>query len=283
MTSATNPAHHWKPTKIRRVIESLPTGSEVVLVETDAGRAFAKFLGGKDGPHVLACELVGTQLAALMGLHVLDAVLLHYPGVPEIVLSSGAKAQAGTAWLTRRVEGFPWGGHEDDLKYLANPEDLTKLVLLDQWTRNCDRYRPENSDPHRPVPKRVNRNNVFFMREGAPEGRFILMAMDHTHILTCGGPLRPDMARIDLVRDITAFGLFPEFEPHMKQRSHAVAAVEAICAIPQEAIESVVAAIPPDWQVDVPLRIALIDFLLQRRAWLAKEFVSRLFPQGELL
>jgi hypothetical protein len=277
MNSDSNRSHHWKPTKIRRVIETLPTGSEVVQVETDAGRAFAKFLGGKEGPHVLACELVGTRLAGLMGLPVLDAVLLHYPGVPEIVLSSGAKAQAGTAWLTRRVDGFPWGGH------LANPADLTKLVLLDQWTRNCDRYRPENSDPHRPVPKRVNRNNVFFMREGAPEGRFILMAMDHTHILTCGSPLRTDLARIDLVRDITAFGIFPEFEPHMKQRSHAVTAVEAICAIPQEAIESVVAAIPADWQVDVPLRTALIDFLLQRRAWLAKEFVSRLFPQGELL
>ena len=268
------PATVWKPTKIRRVIEALPTGSEVVQVETDAGRAFAKFLGGKEGPHVLACELVGTRLAMLMGLPVLDSQLLHYPGLPEITLSSGAKAQPGTAWLTRRVDGFVWGGQADDLKYLANPADLATLVLLDQWTRNCDRYRPE--------PRRVNRNNVFFMREGAPEGRFVLMAMDHTHILTCGGPLKHDLARIDLVRDDMAFGLFPEFVDHMK-RPYAVAAVNAMMAIPAEAIEKVIRSIPADWQVDSPVRAALVDFLLQRRSWLANDFVSRLFPQGELL
>lgn len=269
----TEPSHHWMPTKIRRVIEALPTGSEVVQVVTDAGRAYAKFLGGREGPHVLACELVGTRLAGLMGLPVLDSILLDYPGAPAITLSSGALAQAGTAWLTRRVDGFPWGGHEDDLKYLANPADLVKLVLLDQWTRNCDRYRPE--------PRRVNLNNVFFMREGAPEGRFLLMAMDHTHILTCGGPLKPDLARIGLVRDETAFGVFPEFVGHLKHPD-AVAAVESMTAIPEEAILAVVASIPDDWQVEPGVRAALGSFLRQRRDWLANEFVSRLFPQGEL-
>lgn len=268
------PSNVWKPTKIRRVIEAFPTGSEVVQVETDAGRAFAKFLGGKEGPHVLACELVGTRLAALMELPVLDSILLQYPGLPDITLSSGAKAQAGTAWLTRRVDGFVWSRHEEDLKYLANRPDLTKLVLLDQWTRNCDRYRPE--------PRRVNANNVFFMREGAPEGRFTLMAMDHTHILTCGGPLTRDLARISLVRDETAFGLFPEFTDHLR-RPDAVAAVAAMTAIPNDSIQSIVQSIPADWQVDASIRAAMVDFLLQRRDWLAKVFVSRLFPQGELL
>lgn len=264
----------WKPTKIRRVIEILPTGSEVVQVQTDDGRAYAKFLGGKEGPHVLACELIGSRLAALMGLPVFDSALLAYPGVPEITLSSGAKAQVGTAWLTRRVEGFPWGGHEDDLKLVTNRPDIAKLVLLDQWTRNCDRYRPE--------PRRVNRNNVFFMREGAPEGRFILVAMDFTHIFTCGGPLTRDLARIGLVRDETAFGLFPEFVAHMK-RPDALAAVEVMNAIPDAAVKEIVDSIPADWQVEPTVRAAVVDFLIQRRIWLGKDFISRLFPQGELL
>lgn len=112
-----DPPHSWRPTLIRRTIESMETGSEVVQVVTNDGRAFAKFIGGKEGPHILACELIGTLLASLMGLPVLDWMLLTYPGLPEIVLSSGAKAQAGTASLTRRVDGMPWGGHEDDLKY----------------------------------------------------------------------------------------------------------------------------------------------------------------------
>ena len=266
-------ASYWKPTKIRRVIEAKPTGSEVVLVETDAGQAFAKFLGGKEGPHVLACELVGTRLAALLGLPVLDSILLSYPGVPEIRLASGAKALIGTTWLTRRVDGFVWGRAAQDLKYLANPTDLAKLVLLDQWTRNCDRYRPE--------PLRVNANNVFLMREGAPRGRFILMAMDHTHIFTCGRPLTRDLAKIDAVRDKTPFGLFPEFVGAMRQ-ADAVAAVVGLESISNESIQGIVDSIPEDWEVEALVRTAIREFLTQRRDWLAKEFVTGLFPQGEL-
>lgn len=266
--------HSWKPTRIRRVIEVLPTGSEAVQVATDDGRAFAKFLGAAEGPHMLACEWIGTHLAALLGLPVFDFVVLPHPGIPEIRLHSGGMAQPGPAWLTRRVSGVTWGGFEEDLNYLANPADLTKLVLLDQWTRNCDRYRPE--------PRRVNYNNVFLMREGAPEGRFILVAMDHTHILTCGRPLSRELARIDRIREETAYGVFPQFVAHLK-RPDAVAAAAAMAAIPVAAIEAVVVGIPRDWQVGAPERAAVVEFLLQRRQWLEKEFVSRLFPQGELL
>ncbi len=270
-------SHHWKPTRIRSLIAALPTGSEVLQVDTDAGRAFAKVPGGGEGPHVLACELVGTRLAALLGLPVLDWILLHYPGLPPLRLAkSGNMAKTGTAWLTRTVNGVVWSGHSGDLKYIANPADIVKLVLLDQWTRNCDRYRPG--------PKlRINHNNVLLKREGAPEGRFILTAMDHTHILTCGASLTRDLARIDLVKDVTAFGLFPEFvEVIQRRRADAVAAVAALNAIPEATIRDVVRSIPSDWEVDDSVRTAMEDFLLQRRDWLSNIFVTRLFPQGEL-
>lgn len=271
---STEPKHHWKPTKIRGLIQALPTGSEVLQVETDAGRAFVKVLGGKEGPHVLACELVGTRLAARLGLPVLDWMLLDYPGQPPFRLASGHMAKAGTAWLTRKVNGFVWGREAGDLKYIANHEDIARLVLLDQWTRNCDRYRP--------APKlRVNANNVFLMREGAPEGRFILVAMDHTHVFTCGRPLTRDLAKIDFVRDETAFGLFPEFVGAFT-RADALAAVEALSAVSNSVIHEIVASIPADWEVDAPIRAAMEDFLCQRRDWLAKVFVTSLFPQGEL-
>lgn len=57
------------------MVQALPSGSEALQVETDAGLAFAKLPGGKEGPHILACELVGTRLVALLGLPVLDWVL----------------------------------------------------------------------------------------------------------------------------------------------------------------------------------------------------------------
>ena len=162
----------WQPTKIRRIEETYDTGSEVVAVTTDAGRAFVKLRGNKEGPHVLVCEFVGTRLAARLGLPVFEHGTMHYDGTPAIEFPSGNQAEKGTAWITRREEGIPWSGITDDLRLLANPADLALLVAVDQWTRNCDRYRPE--------PLRVNRNNVFFSRTNAPEGRFRLIAMDFT-------------------------------------------------------------------------------------------------------
>jgi hypothetical protein len=43
-----------------------------------------------------------------------------------------------------------------------------------------------------------------------------------------------------------------------------------------------VAEIPPDWEVSHETRAAMIDFLLQRRNWLAAGFVTSIFPQDEL-
>lgn len=53
----------WHPTIVRRFIESYPTSTNVARVDTDAGEGFLKPMGNPEGPHVLACELVGTMLA----------------------------------------------------------------------------------------------------------------------------------------------------------------------------------------------------------------------------
>lgn len=227
----------WQPQKIRRLVAVKETGTEVVEVVTDQGAAFVKFLGNREGPHVLAAEFIGTRLAALMGLPVLDWSILPYDGIPEIHLSSGGLAKPGSAWCTRRVEGFPWSGVGADLKEIENPADLGKLVLLDQWTLNCDRYRPI------PLPVRKNLHNVFFSREAEAPGKMRLLAMDHTHILTCGSPFRGDMARLARVRDETGYGLFPEFVPWIR-REDALAAMEVMKAVDPEAIRLIVRESP---------------------------------------
>ena len=264
----------WQPQSIRRVVGLKQTGTEVVEVMTNDGPGFVKFLGNPEGPHVLAAEFVGTRLAGAMGLPILDWHVFQYDGIPEIRLPSGNLAQAGSAWSTRKVEGFVWSGHPDDLNAISNPNDIAKLVLFDQWVLNCDRYRP--------VPKlRQNLHNVFFSREDSEAGKFRLLAMDHTHIFTCGGELRPDMARLDKVRDPLAYGLFPGFLKVLR-REDAVAAVAGMAAVDEAVIRTIVTEIPSDWEVSREVRGAMIDFLLQRRNWLAAGFVTSIFPQDEL-
>jgi hypothetical protein len=243
---------------------------------TDIGPAFGKFIGNSEGPHVLAAELVGTRLAALLGLETLDHAVIDYDGVPEITLAEGRSAQPGPAWLTRKEERVDWSGEREDLDLLCNPADVAGLLVLDTWTRNCDRYCPARQPP------RVNRNNVFFSREGAPEGRFRLVAMDHTHAFTCGRELTPALTKIDVVKDETIFGLFPAFHEFIRP-SDLHAACQRLGAISDAAIQAVVAAVPADWQVDAATRVALCNLLSSRRDFVAGDLPTRVFPQLELL
>jgi hypothetical protein len=264
----------WNPNCIRRIVQTYPTGSEVVEVVTDTGPGFAKFLGGKEGPHVLACEWIGTRLAGLLGLATFDYAIFDYDGVPEIELASGNQAQKGPTWITRREAGFPWSGDADDLKLLANPGDLAGLVVLDTWTLNCDRYCPALQ------PTRINRNNVFFARRDS-EAHLTLLAMDHTHILTCGRELTPKLAGIDRVKSEDIYGLFPEFPPLIDS-----ATIHEYCrrmaAISNDAIRQIVLDLPAQWLGDDALREVLFRFLTGRRDYLASDLATRIVPQAEL-
>jgi len=263
----------WNPTCIRRVAKTYPSGSEVVEVVSDAGPGFAKFLGNKEGPHVLACEWIGTRLAALLGLPVFDYAVFEYDGVPEIELASGCVAQAGPAWITRKEEGHPWSGEEEDLKLLANPEDLAGLVVLDTWILNCDRHCPE--------PRRINRNNVFLARREHSHDSLTLVVMDYTHAFTCGRALTQKLAGIDRVKSDDIYGLFPEFRKWMTAQ-HMQAVCDRLARISDSAIREVVDGTPDAWLEDLPLREAVERFLTGRRDYLAPDLTTRIFPQTEL-
>lgn len=263
----------WSPAKIRWIDRCHDTGSEVVELTTDAGPGYAKFMGNREGPHVLACEFVGTRLAALLGLSTFEHAVLPYGGIPEIALFNGGRAEAGPAWITRKEEGFTWSGREEDLADIGNPDDLAALVVLDLWTLNCDRYRPE--------PLRRNFHNVFLSRKNSPEGKLRLVAMDHTHIFTCGRPLTPAVAHIDQVQSQVRFGLFPGFARHVTWK-RTLAARDRLKTVAPAAISGVVTQVPREWRIDAPTREALARFLLQRRDWLIDKLPALIIDQPEL-
>jgi hypothetical protein len=265
----------WQPSVIRRVTKSFDTGTEVVLVETDKGRGYLKALGNRAGPHALACEWVGTNLAKFLGLSTFEFALTDVSQNDEIPLFSGRLALPGPAFITRAEKGITWGGKESELKKLANPKDIGRLVLFDTWTLNCDRHPPD------PNTRKPNWDNVFFSREGAPRSQFLIKAIDHTHCFTCGRELTPRLAQIDQVRTEGTYGLFPEFEQFL-HRNDMRRAVADLQAIRRSQVEEVVEAIPGEWQVEQPVREALINFICDRAIYLSANFVGNIWPQGEL-
>src|SRR5262249_22698378 len=131
---------YWRPTTILRFVEGLGTSTNVMRVETDAGEGFIKTLGNPEGPHALASEWVGTRLADLLAIPTLDYTLITVePGV-ELPMKQGGNALPGPAFISKVDAGTSWGGGQEQLDAVANKPDLAKLVVLDTWIRNRDRY-----------------------------------------------------------------------------------------------------------------------------------------------
>lgn len=263
----------WQPTEIRRFVESFDTGAGVVLVETDAGPGYLKAIGNHSGEHVLACELVGTQLAVWFGLSTFDFSLIEVTDIDEIPLYRGGTAVSGPAFISRKEKGQSWSGKERELKKLVNPEDITRLVVFDTWTRNCDRRSPGG--------KRVNRDNVFLSEE-APEGQLLLKAMDHTHCFTCGKDLSKKVAHIGSVKDDgLPFGLFPEFRPFL-DRQVVHQAIKRLKQLTRADVKKMTEVIPTQWDVSKNARNSLVEFIIERAAYLVDTIEKKLFSQGEL-
>lgn len=226
-----------------------------------------KALGNPLGPHALACDLVGTRLARWFGLPTFDDAILELEQADEVLLHDGRRADPGPAFVTREERGTTWSGSPEELVLLDNPDDVSRLVILDNWLRNCDRH-PPDLDARRP-----NYDNVFLSEERATNGRFRLIAMDHGHCFTCGRDLTPRAATIEAVRDERVYGLFPAFRPFL---SAAVVreSLEMLAALPADLVGDLVAEIPLAWDVAHEARNALKALVVERAAFLSTTRVA---------
>ncbi len=248
---------------------------------TDAGKAYCKAMGNPQGPHALACEWVGTQLARWLGLPTFDFAILRLEELDEIPLPGGGRIAPGPAFVTRAETGHTWGGDPAELELLDNPDDVARLVVFDTWTLNCDRHPPDLAT------RRPNRDNVFLSGENAAPGRFRLVAMDHTHCFTCGRDLNAAVARIDCVREERLFGLFSGFVPLVKDRRSIVQDTAArLGSLDAETCRAMVDSIPPEWEVDRTARTALVRLVHDRAGFVADRMLQWLapacWPQGDL-
>lgn len=262
----------WQPRTFLRFEKKLETSTGVALVVTDAGRAYLKPLGNQEGPHVLACEWVGTQLARWFGVLTPDCATMQIEPSDEIELGHGRRALPGPAFVSRALPGHPWSGSEKELARIENPQVISWLVVFDTWVRNVDRFPPPGTE------RSPNYDNLLLTREGASKGRFRLVAIDHTHCFTGGRELTGRLAHIDNVQDPEIYGLFPAFKPFLRQEE-LERAVHRLREVKKAEIEAIIEGVPPAWEVSPEARAALGEFLLRRAAFLADTLLGRLDPQ----
>ncbi len=259
----------WPPTTFVDFIRGFDTSVGTAEILTDAGPAFIKALGNRGGPHHLASEWVGSNLARWFGLPTFDFAILHLREGDYLPYVRGGQAVPGPAFVTRSEKGATWKGDPKTLKKLTNPRQVAWLVVFDTWVLNWDRHPPDES-------RRPNYDNVFLSQEGVPRRRYLLKAMDHTHCFGCrAGELTKRIDRLDPIRDDRVFGLFPDFKRYVHPE-----AIEAACrrlgTVTRAVVEPIVAAIPREWEVDAEIRQKLIEQVVQRASYLTERLGEQL-------
>jgi hypothetical protein len=256
----------WQPTSLLRIGESCDTSTGATEVLTDAGRAYVKPLGNRQGPHVLATDWVGTHLAKWFGLSTFDIAILGLGESDLFPLPRDCHAAVGAALASRAVDGFPWGKSTEELDELVNPEDITRLVVFDTWTLNCDRHFPD------PKIRKPNFDNVFFSTEDVAEGRLRLLAIDYgLCFIRSGEDLTTRVSHIEKIQDERIYGLFPQFEGRLSAAT-VDECMKRLRSVTTELASRIVETIPKDWEVDAVSRAALVELISRRGQFVADNF-----------
>lgn len=274
-------ASDWKPKSIERWIHAVPSSTSAMRVETDVGNGYLKALGNNEGPHALACELIGTQLADWLGLPTFDFAIVQVTESDELWFhSKSGQASPGPAFITREEQGQTWGGERWQLSKLVNPEDIVRLVIFDTWTRNRDRYSLRKQGNI--VKPRINYGNVFFSTN-APKKKIQLIAMDHTHCFSDSGELTKKLRFDATMKDDKIYGLFPEFRGFVDQHPQtANKTVIRLKSVDKQFVSAIVKSIPKEWDVPKAASNALIDLIIGRAQYVAETIEEKLWPQHQL-
>lgn len=208
-------------------------------------------------------------MAKWLGLATCEFALIQLDAdIDEIDFLRGGHAETGTAFVTRALNGIPWGGSEGELSRILNPEAVSGIVVFDTWTRNADRCAPPKFN------RAPNLGNVFLLiDESRPRDARQLVAIDHDHCFAAAAELTPRVANVDAVKDDQLYGLFPGFRKYVREDSVDFF-LQRLLTLKSDFVESLVENIPSDWEVPARARRALSDFILRRAEFVADNFMK---------
>lgn len=255
------------------------------VVVTDQGKAYIKCLGNPEGPHQLACDLIGTALADWFGLEVYDYSTFRINDSDEIPMKDGQYAIPGECFATRSTDGISWSGDSKDLQGIVNKDDICKMVILDTWVLNHDRCPPvlplANQGKEQthvsdvPISRKPNYDNVFISFGTESRSGLRLLAMDFSHAFTSGRPFSSKSFGIGHMQDDRVFGLFQAFKPYV-QMTLVEKALEKLSEFDETIISEILEVIPSEWEVSGDMKAMMKNFVCRRAEYVVDTLLSPL-------
>ncbi len=261
---------HWQPRIIERVNDIKDTSTRPLVVVTDEGLALVKYMGNRAGLDALICELIGCELANLVGLDTPDFAVCNIPNIP--VRDPFIQIEQGPAFFSRWEQAIPLSPNSLMLKNLRDKSKIALLVVFDTWVRNKDRFSIDYGGEH----ENNNFDNLLFKPD---KRKTRLLVIDHTHAFT--ETTLDDEINDDWITERVVYGLFDEFKPILN-RNDVQSALSSIGRIDVATIRAICENVPREWGMTTALAQLLSECLVARgqdmQGWLA----NYLFAQLEL-
>jgi hypothetical protein len=267
----------WQPQYIKRFHECIESSTGVARVLTDAGEGYIKPLGNNVGPQALAREWIGTSLARFIGLQTFEFAIIFVAPEDEINLGHNCRALPGPAFITKKRNGFNWGGGADILEKVSNKGAFAKSVILDTLVLNQDRFPPITSS------RKPNRDNVFLSESTSSGGLYDLISFDYSDCLRAPADLSPSIKNISNTKDENVYGLFPEFNEFITYDA-VNETMKQLMTLSSSAVKDFLRLIPWEWQISEETKSALNDFLCTRVSFLSENIWQMISAiKGKLL
>lgn len=264
---------NWFPHNVTRYVERYTTSTNVSLVDTDQGLGFLKG-PSPAGYQALACELLGTELAGWIGLPTFDFSTINVDRslVPDNI-ENDFESRFFTGYISKNERGLvTWDGHSEILEITKNRECISGLVVFDTWIMNFDRCGPD------PNIHEINLDNYAFVPAG--RGKYNILAIDHTHILT-EGDLWVDIFDPNFAITDDIYGLPEAFKPYVNHRS-AKPFLEKLRNIDADEISEIVRSIPSEWGNTEALSEKLTECLCNRAKYVVENLPEKIFDDADL-
>jgi hypothetical protein len=264
----------WNPTAIMETGRILGTSTSPVIVTTNQGKGILKLPTENGTADHLVCEFVGTSLARLLDIPTPDFKIFRTDmDFVEMMVGKGESslAQVTDGFLSRFETAFPL--IPGSVKDIENKDVLTKLVFLDTWIRNEDRYfRKTNEASSR------NAENIFLVKNNLTPKTYIVKAIDHSEAFKNYSPtFEPDKHfSQEAIEDNKIFGLFPEFREFLDINvSYNIS--KRLPEIKRKEVKAILNQIPKSWNLDKETKESLLNFIIKRAKFISKTLASKLF------
>lgn len=259
---------NWKPNAIIGVEEIYGTSTSPIRVDTNVGKGILKIPSGCGGTDRLISEFIGSCLAKWLGIEMPNFTLIRTGSdfVKIMQVLDGTRAERADGFISQYEKAFSLTPQSiDDVE---NTDIFTKLVFLDTWTRNPDRFLKQTDG---------SAHNILLVENGQKRKPYTAKAIDYSEAFRVYDEVF-DMKNhfgTQAINDDRIFGQLAMFNQYLDPNVAEQVATQ-LANVNQDEIQLFMGEIPKSWNLNAKMKKAFVSFIVKRANFVAHTLINKL-------